>query len=321
MPVLTFDVGGPNQMNVECQRIGHAAPRRVGDRGYSGSGSEWSQIRDELMVVPFVTVPLPWSQIATIRSLFALAARVNCSGSGFNKPGTIVCSGELTDELDTTGDRGVISGTLFEIGSITGFTPVTSPLYLTAVVSPDDGSMNLGTSTASEDLVGGGVSLLVGVPIPGCSSGPGGSCTPVISAAPEFEWLSRETVAGGWIAGTPVVQFASSSLANGVVVSIQDAMVKLYVVRSGVDVAEWDTDWSNGNGSYAGGDITMSPPAVVFDFQPSDRIRAAVYGRMATRAGFTGGSTSEPRQSLGFGYVGAHRGIVYLPGTVTFDAP
>jgi hypothetical protein len=126
VPVLTLDVGGPDEMDLDCERGGHAAPRKVGDRGYSGSGSEWSQIRGELMVVPFVAAPLPWSQIATIRDLFALGARVNCAGDIFNKPGTIVCSGTITDELHETGDRGTVNGTLFEVGAFGAYTPATT---------------------------------------------------------------------------------------------------------------------------------------------------------------------------------------------------
>lgn len=286
-PVLTFDVGGPDEMNVECQRIGHAAPRKVGDRGYSASGSEWPQIRDELMVVPFVTVPLPWTQIATIRDLFALAARVNCAGDGFNKPGTIVCSGDLTDELDTTADRGVITGTLFEIGSSPGYTPSTTLFLLTSVESPDSGGdPTILVSTPDGPPYPGDASI--GITLGSGLTPPTATCpaTPalIVSSTPEYSHLSVPLNAG-IATGSPAIRFETGTV-NGTVWNTSSVMAKLSLVRAGSVVAgPWDSSWGSMGVITGNTDTITFGVTFVLPIQTGDQFLIEWYARIGLACG------------------------------------
>lgn len=118
MSVLILDVGGAN-LAVDCERAGHAAPRKVGGgRLYGFAGVETSSTRFEAMVVPVVLAPLPSATVATIRAMFALGEQVPCSGDVFNKGDvTIICSGKISDQLHDTSDRWTVNLTLFEVGT------------------------------------------------------------------------------------------------------------------------------------------------------------------------------------------------------------
>lgn len=118
MAILTFDVGG-TPITVDCEKGGHAPPRRVGGKVLGFAGVETSSTRAELMVVPVILAPLPWATLKTIRDLFALGAQVPCEGDIFNNDGdVIVCSAVITDELHEVGDRGTMNLTLYEIGPV-----------------------------------------------------------------------------------------------------------------------------------------------------------------------------------------------------------
>jgi hypothetical protein len=314
--VLTVDVGGANETTLQLQRGGHAAPRRVGGLTEGLAGSEESAVIAELMVVPFVTVPLDFATAKTVRDLFALGAQVNCAGDVFDKPGTIVCSADITDEVDPTARWFTLSGTLYECeNDDTTYTPLSTIIYLTNQLSPDDpgdGSVNMASSNAADDPFSAGlgtITLLDGVTI---------DTTPAVTSSPAAEgvWLTKPTVLGGWASGSPTVQFLSQG-GSATTWEFQDAMCKLFVVRGGVDVAEWDTAWSAGNGGLGGGAITMAAPAIVFLFQPGDQIRIEPYGRAAYKPAQSGGTL----QDLIFGNNGggAHEAKLVLGGSVSFQ--
>lgn len=302
MPVLTLDVGGPDEMDIPCERGGHAAPRKVGDKSNSGSGSEWSQIRAEWMVVPFVSAPLPWSQIATIRSLFALGAHVNCSGDVFNKPGTIVCSATLTDDLDAVGDRGTVSGTLFEVGSVSSYTPATSFFLLTSVESPDSG---------------GDPTILVGYPnsysYPGDASlsyralasatpSTGGSAT-TTSGTPERSWLSLP-LAAGYASGTPYIVIETAQdpgpYSGTTVWQQMDTYAKLYQKRGATTIAGPITSSTVGV-SLGGGAVTMTfPSPIVWAIQTNDQLLIEFYSTIVLQPL---ASDNGQRQLISYGMV------------------
>lgn len=302
MPVLTLDVGGLNEMNVECERGGHAAPRKVGARSYSASGSEWSQIRNELMVVPVVLAPLPWTQIATIRSLFALAARVNCAGDIFNKAGTIVCSGTITDDLHGTADRGTVNLTLFEVGSTPSYTPSISQFLLTSVESPDSG---------------GDPTILVGYPdsFSYPSDTPSGyralaSATPAAGASatttggtPERSWLSLP-LNPGFATGTPyiVVEVAQDPgpFSGTSVWAQMDTYAKLYQKRGATTIAGPLTSSTVGVG-LGGGAATMTfPGSIIWTIALNDQLLIEFYSTIDLQASI---SDNGQRQLIAYGMV------------------
>lgn len=319
MPVLTFDVGGPNEMDVECERGGHAAPRKVGARGYPASGSEFSQVRAELMVVPFVLAPLPWTQIATIRSMFALAKRVNCAGDLFNKPGTIVCSGTITDELHTTADRGTVSGTLFEIGSATSYTPATTRFLLTSVDSPDSSDPTVYLSTPDGSYPGDAdtsFDLLSGSSV----TPSGGSLNPT---TPDLSSLSVALNAG-IATGILSVQFETSmtGIYSGTTVwATMDVMAKISQVRDdgmgGFDVIAGPFSTGYAGVSPGGGVATISTTsAVVLALQTGDRMLVDFYPRLALQPL---ASDNSQRQRISFGAVPGPRSnpVLIVGGVIT----
>ena len=122
MSLLTLDVGGANEMEVRCQRVGHAPPREVGERRYTALGRERSMIKEELQVVPVVLWRLSPADAATVRALYANGAHVVHNGVVFNNGlADIVCSGEITDEarpgLLMSGRPWTISITLSQVRS------------------------------------------------------------------------------------------------------------------------------------------------------------------------------------------------------------
>lgn len=325
MSVLTLDVGGANQMTVACQRGGHAAPRRVGQRLTSFGGRLTQNARAELMVVPVVLQYLTATEAATVRSLFALGAWVSCSGDVFNNGGaTVSFSGTITDEIDDTQGWWTISLTLYEV-AVTGYTPTTRTFYLTNVTSvddPGDNSIMLGSSDAADDPFAAGTgseTLLDGVTIPTCGTFPNPSVTCATATSPSAErtWLSVGSPNGGWMSGTLTVTILSSG-GTGDHWALQDAMCILTIVRAGVDVATWSTDYSAGNGGFAGGNITMSTAnSVLFDVQIGDQLRVEIYGRAARHGGYN--TTDLQSVVFGNGGGGAHYGRVAYVGDVLFQ--
>lgn len=319
MSVLTVDVGGPNEKTIALQRGGHASPRRVGGVTEGFAGSEEPAIIAELQVIPFVTQKLDFATAKTVRDLFALGAQVNCAGDVFDNGGaTVVYSADIADEVDPTARWFTLSGTLYECeNDDTTYSPLATIIYLTNVTSPDDpgdGSVNLASTNNADDPFGAGVgseTLLDAEIVPESPT------AAIVSSGPERSWLTPATVLGGWASGAPTVQMLSQGVTGTADWVTQDAMCKIFVVRSGVDVAEWDTAFSNGNGGLGGGTITMAAPAIVFQFQPGDRVRVEVYGRGQLQPG--GSSATKQQVKYGNNGGGAHEAKLTLGGSVSFQ--
>ena len=122
MSLLTIDVGGANEQAVAYRRAGHAEPRTVGSRRYAFAGNERSMIRAEPFVFPVQLVPLPAATMATIRSVFADGAEVECSGDVFNNGNrTVTCIGTIADEMEVGGTYWNSTLTLTQVtGTTTG---------------------------------------------------------------------------------------------------------------------------------------------------------------------------------------------------------
>lgn len=118
MSVLTFDVGGPDEMDIACQKAGHAEPRRLGARRFGFLGNERSMIRAEYHVVPVVLANIPAATIKTIRDRIADGAAIDYQGDVFNNASVVVtCIAEITDEMEVGGPYWTGTLTLSEVGS------------------------------------------------------------------------------------------------------------------------------------------------------------------------------------------------------------
>jgi hypothetical protein len=123
MSILTIDVGGALEMDVDCERAGHAEPRPVGGRRYAINGRERSTIKEELQVVPVVIRNLTQLDVRAVRALYANGAHVVHNGEVFNNGlEDIVCSGEVTDEAEQGTEGGddlywILSVTLSQVRS------------------------------------------------------------------------------------------------------------------------------------------------------------------------------------------------------------
>jgi hypothetical protein len=119
MPLLTLDVGGPDEMAVRVTSAGHAEPREVGTRVYTFFGRERSLIQQELFVLALVLYNATPTDVRIIRAMFARAAQVVCSGDVFNNAvAEVTCSGEITDEMEvgTVDGYWITTLTLTEVG-------------------------------------------------------------------------------------------------------------------------------------------------------------------------------------------------------------
>lgn len=121
MSILTLDVGGAGEIDVDCESAGHAPPRIVGEKRYTALGRERSFIKAELMNVPVVIRNLTQLDVRAVRALFANGAHVVCNGEVFNNGlADITCSGEITDEAEVGTEAGnnlywIINLTLSEV--------------------------------------------------------------------------------------------------------------------------------------------------------------------------------------------------------------
>jgi hypothetical protein len=122
MSLLTVDVGGANETVVRFSRAGHAEPRTVGARRFAFAGNERSMIRAEPHIIPLVGAgDTLAATVATLRSIFVLGAAVYCAGDVFNNGGvSVLCSGELTDEMEVGGSRWIPTLTLTQVTSAAG---------------------------------------------------------------------------------------------------------------------------------------------------------------------------------------------------------
>jgi hypothetical protein len=325
--VLTLDVGGAN-IQPPCQKGGHAAPRKTGDRGFQFSGGEVNGIRAENMIVPVILFPRTFAQAVAIRALFALGAQVPCAGDVFNNGGaTIVCSGTITDELDETDAWWTINLTLFEIGTTLGYVPTTTIVWLTGILSDldTDGSLFL----ASLVSVNPGDSYM-GIRVLDTETGlacggipdPFTDCPTHFSAAAERKWITRPLKAG-YLLGQPTVSINSKG-GTGDWLAHQGSRFDLYQWRASVDIAgPYPTEYG-GNGGFAGGDVvTTCQTALNRTIDASDRLRFDLWGRIALHSGYADGNvpgdfTNLYRQGVFHGYLGGGPGVSFatLVGTV-----
>lgn len=127
MSILVLDTtglaGGP--FDVRVQKAGHAAPRYVGSRFYTFFGVEKRTIRAELMVVPVILSNLDVTGTANptttkaIRDCFALGNAVFCNGVVFNNGLVdLLCSADITDEMEVGGPNWILSATLYEVENV-----------------------------------------------------------------------------------------------------------------------------------------------------------------------------------------------------------
>ena len=317
-----------NGVAYQCQRGGHAAPRRVGTMPGSFAQRQTSSVRAELMVVPVILSYLTSAEAATLRTTLANGAQVTCSGDVFNNGGAaIVCSGAITDEERQGATWWEVSLTLYEIGSFSYDATIAS-VYLTNVASPDGGAgVNLATGDPAGDPFSAGlgsVALLNGVPITTCGGAPDPSVNcPIVytdPGTPEKVWLTAATVANGWLWGAPVVSILSSG-GTGDAWQTQASMAVIYVVRSGVDVATWTTGYSDSNGGFAGSTITMTGlDSVLFYSEIGDRFRIELFARAGLHGGY---ADSGDRQTVTFGNggVSSHYGNLSVGGLVAVLDP
>ncbi len=320
MSVLTLDVGGPNEMSVDCQRAGHAAPRRVGGKQFPASGSELpEQIRGEFMVVPVVLSRLPEATVATIRDLFAIGRQVNCAGDVFvNGGATALWSGKITDELEETADQWTISLTLFEVAGITGYTPAVSRFLLTSVDSPDSSDPTIALSTPDGSYPGDfntGYFLLNAVTVPD------GDC--VAPSTPELSWLSVPLNAG-IATGTPYVRMetAMSGVYSGTTVwAVMDFRVDISQVRSdgmGGFTTVAGPYATNYVGVSLGGNLAIlsAPGPVILTIATGDQMLVELYPRLCLQPGE---SDNSQRQIISYGTVPGPRPLpeLILGGFIT----
>jgi hypothetical protein len=321
MAVLTVDVGG-SPISYVCRRGGHAAPRKAGNRGYAFAGDETSGVRAEFMV-PVVLSNLTGDEVVTLRTLFENGAQVPCSGDVFNNGGaTVVCSATMTDELSESTSWWIVSLTLYEVGGL-GYVPDEIILYLTNVAA--GGGIFVASTDVADDPFGAGTGTIdiMDAPevIPTCgdplSPDPSLHCTVGYSATAEAVWESIPAPADGWLTGSPYLRVLSGG-GTGDAWNTQSVMAKLYIDRGGSDVAQWDTEYSEGNGGFAGSYITAQTAAVVFQVLAGDIMRVEIYGRAGLNGGYSAG-TDWQHLSHGNNGGGAHHATVRYRGTALFE--
>lgn len=311
MSVLTFDVGG-TPIVVQCQRGGHAAPRRIGSKPRSFAGEESSSIRGETMVVPVILVDLSPTEVATIRALFALGAQVDCSGDVFNNGGvTVTCSATFSDEFEPAGPWFGLSMTLYEIGTFAYTGTTTTQFRLTDTPSSEDpGDGSVLTADADATVFGGQCFRVLDAATPTPCSIALAACPITYSATPERTWLTNP-LAAGTMTGTPIAFFASKGINGGSGIDIQSTKGILYHVRAGVDLNSWESPYVAG--FWAGGLMTLTfPSGLLVSIEEGDRFRLELWGRLALSPG---ASDSQPyvlaRQTI------CYPGFMELPGDVT----
>lgn len=325
--IVILDVGG-SPLVYPWSRAGQADPELVGGISRAYAGNQYTSIAAEFDVIPLVSQHRTSAEYGAVKTLFAKGAQVVCQGKVFNPrvADLITCSGKVTGEMEPgfVGDDGeplwTISLTLTEADNNDTQPTALATIYLSNATSPLDGAALLATADvdASTPAGPGAEILLDGVTIPTCGVAP---CAIVTSPSAERVWLLDGAEADGWITGSPTVQLSSSGDSGGNWV-LQDCMCKIFIVRSGSDVAEWDTAWSAGNGGFSGDNITMAAPAVVFPGLTGDRVRVELYGRGQRQPGTS--STSLQTVFFGGSFPNTQAGLLRLGGdaaTLLWPAP
>jgi hypothetical protein len=158
--------------------------------------------------------------------------------------------------------------------------------------------------------------LFPGVDATPCGGAPDPTvtCSTTISAAPERIWMT-DVLADGYISGVPTITMSMAG-DTGDRWATQACYIKVFLVRSGVDIASFQTDWSPSNGGIGGADVTMTGTAsVLLRIVASDRLRFELYGRKALHGGY---SDNHVNQAVGYGYLGGgtYLAIARLGGLV-----
>jgi hypothetical protein len=330
--IVVLDVGGA-ALVYPWMRAGQADPDQLGGVSRAYAGNQYTSVVAEFMNVPLVSQHRTATEYAAVKTLFAKGAQVPCQGKVFNPvTGVVVCSGKVTGEMepgnvDASGEPlWTINLTLSEVDNADTADVAPAGLYLTNVVSPLDGSMNLAAADPADDPFSAGVGskeLLNSDVIPTCGDpmapNPTVSCATVTSSAPEMVWLLGGAAVDGYITGAPSVVLNSIG-GTGDRWARQDSFCIIYVVRGGVDVATWVTGSSGTNGGFAGDAITMTAPAVIFPGLTGDRVRVELYGVAALHSGYADDGV---HQTVSFGNNGGgvHLGRLYLGGDAVLMWP
>lgn len=233
-------------IDLPCNEGSADEPEGKGKITRSWIGASGSSMRQQFKVTNIVSTAVVESVAIQVDNLFALGRKVLCSGAVFKNGMTpIYCRGRVRARMLGFGTgMWIISITLVEVGSNTGYTPATSLFLLTSVESPDSGgdpSILVSTPDGSYPGDGSmGFTLGTGLtpPTAACPTTPG----IVVSSAPELSHLSVPLQAGTAL-GSPTIRFETGTV-NASIWATSSVMAKLSLMRSGVAVAgPWDSSW------------------------------------------------------------------------------
>lgn len=329
--VLEIDVGGAGIRLDNWERAGQADPEQSGGVSRAYAGNEYSSVVAEFMKVPLVSGPVSTADYAQVDAIFARGAQVPCRGDAFKgRTDTITCSGKLTAEMvpggidDTGAPLWVMNLLLSEVDNAGTAIATDATIYLAVGDSPDDpgdSSILLASADAADDPFSAGTTLLelMNAPwtIPTCGNplapDPAISCAVGFSGL-EKTWKMAPAVNPGWLTGRWRVVFLSTG-DTGDRWSTQAFMVKIFIERASVDIAQWDTGWSDTNGGFAGGDSTATSAPIVFQAEAGDVPRFELYSRAGLHSGYADNSAHQTLR-FGNGGGGSHYGRALIGGDV-----
>lgn len=291
MSTLTLDVGGLD-LDVECQKGGHAAPDLVGAVLRSESGVARSFIKAELMNVPVVLVHLDKDTARIIREMFAKGNQIVCNGEVFNNQlADITMWGEITDEMIQGGTWWELSMVLHEVsnGDTGVYEPDTTDITLTGGISGDDpGDSTIYDATPDTPASNPPLCFRALDAESAITCSLPGPCTTLVSLVPERIWLTVPLAAGA-ITGTPVVGFNSKGINGGSGIVLQSTKAVLYQVRGGIDVADavagpFESVYVAGG--WGGGFVTLTfTGAVSLTILDGDQLRLELWSRLQLSPG------------------------------------
>jgi hypothetical protein len=319
---IMLDVGG-SAIDFPCTDVVKDVKEASGRKSRTWFGRAGSSKRAEYMVVRLVSSPVDASVAQDVEALFALDAEVDCAGAALNNGGaTVTFTGVVTMKM-VGGGSGlwIVSITLVEVGSNSGYTPVVSALPLTTVDSPDSGAANTNVLSLTPTYPGDAsicYNMLAGVDDSDLDDGFGGKIT-VEPTTPEWTFLSPPFGADVVITGIPYVQFETSmsGVYSGTTYwALMDTMCKLYLVRSGVDQYGPISTGYAGVGLGGGvASLSFGSSSIVWNGLAGDRFRLEFYPRLRSQ---TGQLDNGQRQVICFGPVPGPRTSprLYVGGVV-----
>jgi hypothetical protein len=253
---LILDVGGL-AIDLPCTEGAADEPEKKGRITRSWIGASGSSERQQFKVTNVVSTPVPEATAMLVDNMFALGAKVLCSGAVFKNSNTpIYCRGRVRARmLGFATGLWIVSITLVEVGSNTGYTAATSQFLLTSVTSPDDGAALVSTpdgsypgDSASGLTLGSGLTP----PTTTCPTVP----ATVESATFEAKHLSVPLEPGTAL-GSPQIQI-EYGVVDSVVWATSSFMAKLSVKRSGGIIAgPWSSQWQ-AMGVLTGGTASLT---------------------------------------------------------------